>query len=138
MCSGVVLIVNCWRYRMPFDANVCVSTLVKVDWIKWMYFCVKQLEVGVNDSIFSGNDQRKVYFKVINFHLNQLSSFREQADFLVRWSDIATPCSHFDKDFPWKFASSWIKLIILIMSILVQRGCVLLENNLTFLWFGQT
>ena len=46
---------------MPFDANSCVSTLVNVDWIKWIYFCVNEFEVGVNDSIFSGNEQQKVY-----------------------------------------------------------------------------
>ena len=27
-----------------------------------MYFCVNEFEVGVNDSIFSGNEQQKVYF----------------------------------------------------------------------------
>ena len=26
-----------------------------------MYFCVNGFEVGVNDSIFSGNEQQKVY-----------------------------------------------------------------------------
>ena len=34
---------------------------MNVDWIKWMYFCVNEFEVGVNDSIFSGNEQQKVY-----------------------------------------------------------------------------
>ena len=60
MDSRMVLIVVCWRYRMPFDANGRVSTLVNVDWIKSMYFCVNELEVGVNDSIFSGNKKQKV------------------------------------------------------------------------------
>ena len=46
---------------MPFDANGCVSTLMCVDWIKWMYFCVIEFEVDVNDSIFSGNEQQPVY-----------------------------------------------------------------------------
>ena len=27
-----------------------------------MYFCVNESEVGVNDSIFSGNEQQKVCF----------------------------------------------------------------------------
>ena len=27
-----------------------------------MYFCVNGFEVGVNDSIFSGNEQQKVYY----------------------------------------------------------------------------
>ena len=27
-----------------------------------MYFCVNEFEVGVNDSIFSGNEQQKVYY----------------------------------------------------------------------------
>ena len=46
---------------MPLDADGCVSTLMSVDWIKWMYFCVSELEVGVNDSIFSGNEQQMVH-----------------------------------------------------------------------------
>ena len=33
---------------------------VNVDWIKWMYFRVSEFEAGVNDSIFSGNEQQKV------------------------------------------------------------------------------
>ena len=45
---------------MPFDANGCMCTLMTVDWIKWMYFCVNEFEVGVNDSIFSDNEQQKV------------------------------------------------------------------------------
>ena len=28
-----------------------------------MYFCVNEFEVGVNDTIFSGNKQQKVYFR---------------------------------------------------------------------------
>ena len=61
MYSRKVLMVVCWRFEMPFDENDCVSTLVNVDWIKWMYFCANEFEVGVNDSIFSGNKQQKVY-----------------------------------------------------------------------------
>ena len=30
--------------------------------IKWTYFYVNELEVGVNDSIFSGNEQQKVQY----------------------------------------------------------------------------
>ena len=60
MYSRMVLMVVCRHYRMPLDANGCVSTLVNVDGIKWMYFCINQFEVGVNDSIFSGNEQQKV------------------------------------------------------------------------------
>ena len=52
---------------MPFDANGRVSTLVNVDWIKSMYFCVNEFEVGVNDSIFSGNEQQKVKWRCIGF-----------------------------------------------------------------------
>ena len=52
--------VVCWRYRMPFDANGYVSTLINFDWIKWMYFGVNEFEVDANDSIFSGNEQQKV------------------------------------------------------------------------------
>ena len=36
--------VVCWRYGMPFDANGCISTLVDVDWITGMYFCVSEFE----------------------------------------------------------------------------------------------
>ena len=61
MYSRMVLMVVCWRYGMPFDANGCVSTLMNVDWIKWMYFYVTEFEAGVDDSIFSGNEQQKVY-----------------------------------------------------------------------------
>ena len=30
-----------------------------------MYFCVNEFEVGVNDSIFSDNEQQKVYYQLI-------------------------------------------------------------------------
>ena len=30
-----------------------------------MYFCVNEFEVGVNDSIFSGNEQQKVYLNMV-------------------------------------------------------------------------
>ena len=45
---------------MAFDANSCVPTLVNDDLIKWMHFWVKQFEDGVDDIIFSGNEQQKV------------------------------------------------------------------------------
>ena len=60
MYSRMVLMVVRWRDGMAFDANGYVCTLVNVDWIKWMYFCVNECEVGVNDSIFSGNEHQKV------------------------------------------------------------------------------
>ena len=60
MYCRMVLVVVCWRYRMPFYTNGCVSTPVNVDRIKWMYFRVNEFEVGVNDSKFSGNEQQKV------------------------------------------------------------------------------
>ena len=60
MYSRIVLMVVCCQYRMLFDVNGCVSTLVNVNWIKWMYFSINEFEVGVNDSIFSGNEQQKV------------------------------------------------------------------------------
>ena len=37
MYSRMVLLVVCWRYRMPIDANGCVSTLMNVT------FCGKTL-----------------------------------------------------------------------------------------------
>ena len=36
-----------------------------VDSMKWMHFRVDEFEVGVKDSIFSSNNQQKVY--VLNF-----------------------------------------------------------------------
>ena len=33
---------------------------MSVDSIKWMYFHVNKFEVGVNDGLFSGNEQQKV------------------------------------------------------------------------------
>ena len=59
MYSRMVLMVVFWCDRMPFDANVCLSTLVIVDWRKWTYFYVNEFDVGVNDNIFSGNEQKK-------------------------------------------------------------------------------
>ena len=46
-----MFIVVCWRYRMPFDTNGCISTLMNV-------------EVGVNDSTFYGNEQQKVKLRI--------------------------------------------------------------------------
>ena len=37
MYSTIVLMVIGWHYRMLFDANGCVSMLVNVNWLKWMY-----------------------------------------------------------------------------------------------------
>ena len=34
MYSRTVLMVDCWRYGIPFDADGCVSTLINVDGIK--------------------------------------------------------------------------------------------------------
>ena len=79
MNSRIVLMVVCWPYRMPLDANGCVSTLMNVTFHakmviesdrsvnecrlnKMNVFCVNEFEVGVNDSIFSGNEQQKVYY----------------------------------------------------------------------------
>ena len=31
MYSRIVLMVVCWCYGMPFDANICVSTLMNID-----------------------------------------------------------------------------------------------------------
>ena len=56
----MISMVVCWCYGMPFDASGCVSTLTNVDGTKCMYFCVNDFELGVNDSIFSGNEQQKM------------------------------------------------------------------------------
>ena len=47
--------------RVKVRTYYCVSMLMNVDWIKWMYFWVNEFEVGVNDNIFSVNQQKKVY-----------------------------------------------------------------------------
>ena len=60
MSSRMVLMVDYKRHGMPFDANGCVSTLVNVDWIKLMYFCVNEREVVANNNIFSGNEEQKL------------------------------------------------------------------------------
>ena len=57
MYSGTVLMAVHWQYRMLFDANGCIFMLVSVDWIKLIYFCINEFEVGINDSIFSVNEQ---------------------------------------------------------------------------------
>ena len=67
MNTRMVLMVICWHYVVPFDENSCVSTLVNVDWIKWMYFCINEFEVGINNCIFSSNKQQKVYLSVSPF-----------------------------------------------------------------------
>ena len=63
MYSWMVLMVVCWRYRMPFDENGCLSTLVNVNSIKWMYFYVNEFEVILGIEGISGNEQQKVYLK---------------------------------------------------------------------------
>ena len=35
-------------------------------------FCVSEFEGGVNDSIFSGNEQQKVYYKMATLHIPKL------------------------------------------------------------------
>ena len=56
----MVLMVVRKPYGMPFDANGWVSTLMNVDWIKWMNFCINKFEMGVNNSTFSGSEQQNV------------------------------------------------------------------------------
>ena len=46
----MVLMVVCWHYGMPYDTNDCISIIMNIDWIKWMYLCINEFEVGVNDS----------------------------------------------------------------------------------------
>ena len=87
MHNRMVLTVVCWRCGMSFDANGCVSTLMNVDWIKWMDFCVNEFGVGVNDSIFSGKEQQKVYRAspyVSDFVCRRKSFFRFQKYFRPR------------------------------------------------------
>ena len=63
----IVLMVVFWRYRMPFNAKGSISTLMNVDSIKWMYFCINEFEVGVNDIIFSGDKQQNFYDNAIAY-----------------------------------------------------------------------
>ena len=63
-----------WRYRMLFNADGGVSTLMNVDWIKLMCFRVNEFAVGVHGSRFSGNKQQKVYY---TFKLHPFSTFVE-------------------------------------------------------------
>ena len=67
MYSRMMLMVVCWSYRMPFDTDGCVYTLVNVDWIKWMYFRVNEFEVGVNDSIFLVTNSKRCNDRSIQF-----------------------------------------------------------------------
>ena len=60
MYSRIMLTVISSHCRMSFNGNGCVSTLININWIKWMYFCVNEFQSGVNDSISSGNEPRKV------------------------------------------------------------------------------
>ena len=64
MYSRMVLMVICWCYEISFDSNGCVSMLMNVNWKKLMYFCINEFEVDINDSIFSVNEQQKVYLLV--------------------------------------------------------------------------
>ena len=88
MYSRMVLMVVWWRYRMLFDANGCVSTLMKVNSIKWMYFGVNEFYVGVN-----------IYFLVINSkRWNTRSSYQK---WNAAWSECfstekwnAKPCTY--------------------------------------------
>ena len=62
MYTRTVLMVVFWRYRMPFDAHGCVSTLMNVTYAKILIERdrgIDVFEVGVNDSIFSGNEQQR-------------------------------------------------------------------------------
>ena len=105
MYSRIVLMVVCWHYGMPFDANACVSSLVNVDWIKWMYFYGNEFEIGVNDSIFSSNEQQKVSWggrALTNRHVGGKRTLRRtifqepfcrgrgQRRIITAWSNILT------------------------------------------------
>ena len=89
----MVLIVVRWRYGMPFDANGCVSTLMNVDSIK----CVNEFVVGVDDRIFSGNEQQKVYLPNVKMYEQNFALLtywlhhnNKCLDFIVRSEICAT------------------------------------------------
>ena len=92
MYCRMVLMVICWRYGMRFDANSCVSTLMNVDQIKWMYFCVNEFEVGVYDSVLSGNEQQKVYSKAVF-----PSGFKKRTIAKVDWGTLKPSWENFNQ-----------------------------------------
>ena len=44
-----------------------------------MCFCVNEFETGVNDSIYSGNEQQKVYYTlgIIKFQIDKIFLLRD-------------------------------------------------------------
>ena len=58
---------------------------------KRMYFCVNEFEVGVNDSIFSGNEQQKAYFfcVVMDRYIPRLDYFPPK-EISVYWASFLT------------------------------------------------
>ena len=51
-----------------------------------MYFCVNELEVGVNDSLFPGNEQQNVY---------KMEDSRTKINFTYEIFDSHTELEHF-------------------------------------------
>ena len=61
MYSRMKLMIVCWRYGIPFNANSCVPTPMNVGLNKMNIFLHYYVfEIDVNDSIFSNNEQQKV------------------------------------------------------------------------------
>ena len=49
-----------------------------------MYFCDNEFEVGVNDSIFSGNEQQKVYLENNQFAWEWLLTVKKFPSVIVQ------------------------------------------------------
>ena len=54
-----------------------------------MYFCV-EFEVGVNDSIFSGNGQQKVFCDLRNYAIINTKNDRKNVRLINRYSNVWT------------------------------------------------
>ena len=74
-----------------------------------MYFCVNEFEVGLTDSIFSGNEQQKVYYlliiymkKVVEGQKIRSKLFRQLlrlgANFLWEWIRCSSTNGYFESE----------------------------------------
>ena len=57
---------------------------MNVDWIKGIYFHVNEFEVGINDTVFSGNEQLKLY---LDTYLN-LTKYLKKHFFIATWRHL--------------------------------------------------
>ena len=76
--------INVTFHAKKFNLNVTKASECRIQ-IKWMYFRVNGLEVGVNNhSIFSGYEQQKMQYHELNlrrkFHLPIFKMLRQPSD----------------------------------------------------------